>query len=242
MNNDNLHRVFPALDYTGINMQYPGCLSVPPVQDNVTLDLAVMSQLTPSIRVYGTDCNQVEMLLTAIDRLNLNSTMSVWLGVWLENNATTNNRQLEHMYTLLKTYPQSHFKGVIVGNEVLFRKDMTLSALGEVLTSVKSNLTKMGIDLPVGTSDLGSDWTSQLVQYSDIVFANNHPFFAGVDAQGAADWTWSFWQSNDVELTHGMSQTVGPTNDTVPRNVISEGEPAVFLLAIGLMRSRDADE
>jgi len=207
LNNTSLHRVFPALDYTGVNMQYPACLTNPPIQDNVTLDMALMSQLTPTVRTYGTDCNQTEMVLTAISRLGLNATTTVWLGVWLSNNATTNTRQLSQMYSILRTYPITHFKGVIVGNEVLFRKDMTLAQLGATLQSVKKNLTAMGIDLPVATSDLGSDWSAQLLQYTDVVMANVHPFFAGVTAAAAANWTDAFFQSNDVALTTTTTTT-----------------------------------
>lgn len=222
MNNPNLHKVFPALDYTGINMQYPACLTDAPIQDNVTLDVAIMSQLSPSIRLYGTDCNQTEMVLTAIDRLDLNTTMTVWLGVWLANNDTTNTRQLTQMYDILRKYPKTHFKGIIVGNEVLFRKDLSLAQLGKILTDVRSNLTAQGIDLPIATSDLGSDWTAELVTYSDLVLANNHPFFAGVTAAAAAGWTWDFWQTNDVALTTSDDQTFGTGDASVSKNIISE--------------------
>ncbi|GAB7343511.1 hypothetical protein MBLNU457_1523t1 [Dothideomycetes sp. NU457] len=208
MNNANLHRVFPALDYTGINMQYPDCLTDRPSQDNVTMDVAVMSQLAPAIRLYGTDCNQTEMVMTAIDALKMNDTMKVWLGVWLGNNATTNNRQLAQLYDILHNYPSSHFSGVIVGNEVLFRKDLTLAELGSTIRGVKQNLTALNIDLPVATSDLGSDWTKELVQYTDLVMANVHPFFAGVTAAGAASWTYDFWQTNDVTLTGNVSNNI----------------------------------
>lgn len=59
MNNPDLHRVFPGMDYTPLNAQYPDCLHNPPSQNNITRDVAVLSQLTPAIRLYGTDCNQV---------------------------------------------------------------------------------------------------------------------------------------------------------------------------------------
>ena len=207
MNNPNLHKVFPAMDYTGVNMQYPACLTDAPSQDNVTLDVAMMSQLTAAIRTYGTDCNQTEMVLEAIDRLNMNDSLTVWLGVWLGNNETTNQRQLTQMYDVLQKYPTSRFKGVIVGNEVLFRKDLSLEQLGDTLQGVRQNLTSLKIDLPVATSDLGSDWTAQLVNYTDIVMANVHPFFAGVVVDQAASWTWSFWQNTDVVLTSGGSSS-----------------------------------
>jgi len=173
--------------------------------------MAVLSQLTNAVRLYGTDCNTTEMVLHAIDVLDLTD-MKIWLGVWLENNSTTNDRQLNAMYDLIDKNGASPFAGVIIGNEVLFRKDLTGTELGTILSDVKSNFTSNNISLPVATSDLGDDWTSTLVADVDIVMSNIHPFFGGVPAGEAAAWTWSFWQNNDVVLTEG----------TTKKNVISE--------------------
>ena len=149
LNNKDLHKVFPGIDYTPMYTQYPGCLTYPASQNNVTRDLAVLSQLTNTIRLYGTDCNQTELLLHSIDQLNLNGTVKVWLGVWQDSNGTTNARQLQQMYDIFDKYGTASFVGVIVGNEVLFRQDMTATALGEVISGVKANLTAKGITLPV---------------------------------------------------------------------------------------------
>ncbi|RFU24077.1 hypothetical protein B7463_g12260, partial [Scytalidium lignicola] len=208
LNNPDLHKVFPGIDYTPMNTQYPDCLTVPPDQNNVTRDLAVLSQLSNNIRLYGTDCNQTELLLHSIDQLGLNGTIKVWLGVWQDNNATTNQRQLDQMYHVVDTYGSASFKGVIVGNEVLFREDMTAAQLGEVIQGVRTNLTARGIKIPVASSDLGDNWTAELASLVDIVMANIHPFFAGVTAETAAAWTWDFWQQHDVPLASSLSNNV----------------------------------
>jgi len=208
MNNKNLHKVFPGIDYTPMNTQYPGCLTVPPSQNNVTLDLAILSQLTNTVRLYGTDCNQTEMLLHSIDQLKLNGTIKVWLGVWLDNNSTTNDRQLQQMYNILDKYGDSSFVGVIVGNEVLYRQDMTSAELGAILSGVRQNFTAKGINLPVATSDLGDDWTAELASEADYLMANIHPFFAGVNADVAASWTYDFWTNHDTILQTDLSKNI----------------------------------
>jgi exo-beta-1,3-glucanase (GH17 family) len=205
LNNKNLHKVLPGVDYTPINAQYPDCLSYPPSQNNITRDVAVLSQLTNAIRLYGTDCNQTEMLLHSIDKLNLKGTMKVWLGVYLDSNTTTNDRQIAQMWDILDKYKADPFKGVIVGNEVLFRKDLTLDVLASKLSDIKSNLTAKYPNLPLATADLGDNWTPQLAEDVDIVMANIHPFFAGVTADAAASWTYDFWQDHDVSVTKGMT-------------------------------------
>ena len=211
LGNPNLHRVFPGMDYTPFNAQYPACLTNPPSQNNVTRDMAVLSQLTNVVRLYGTDCNQTDMVLHAFNKLALTD-MKLWLGVWLENNATTNDRQINAMYDLFDQNGAAPFAGVIIGNEVLFRKDLSEQQLGDILTSAKTNLTAKNINLPVATSDLGTDWTATLVSSVDIVMSNVHPFFGGVAVDQAASWTWTFWDSHDVVLTQGTNK----------QNVISE--------------------
>lgn len=210
LNNDDLHKVFPAMDYTPWGVQYPLCEEYPPSQNNITRDMAVLSQLTNTVRLYGTDCNQTEMVLHSIDRLGLTS-MKIWLGVWIETNTTTNERQLELMYKILEDVPDhSIFKGVIVGNEALYRagddKVASLQNLIEILTEVRSNFTALNYDLPVATSDLGDNWTGELVQAVDAVMSNIHPFFAGIPVEEAAGWTWNFWQTRDAPLTAGTDK------------------------------------
>lgn len=211
MNNPDLHKVFPGMDYTPYNAQYPACLSNPPSQNNVTRDMAVLSQLTNTIRLYGTDCNQTEMVLHSIDRLSLTD-MKVWLGIWLGSNDTTNARGLGAMNEILSKNGADPFAGVIIGNEVLFREDLTETELSQILADAKKNLTANKIDLPLATADLGDDWTAGLASEVDVVMSNIHPFFAGVTAEKAAGWTWDFWQQKDVLLTTGTSK----------KNIISE--------------------
>lgn len=211
LGNKNLHKVFPGVDYTPMYTQYPDCLTYPASQNNVTRDMAVLSQLTNTIRLYGTDCNQTELVLEAIDNMGLNGTMKVWLGVWQDNNATTNARQLSQMYDIFDTYGHASFVGVIVGNEVLFRKDMTETELGTVITGVKSNLTSRGIDLPVASADLGDNWTQGFADLVDYVMANIHPFFAGEPAASAAAWTYEFWTGKDTPLKEASKQIISET-------------------------------
>ena len=213
MGNPNLHKVFPGIDYTPWGVQYPDCLKWPPSQNNVTRDVAVLSQLTNKVRLYGTDCNQTQMVLHSISALGLTD-MKVWLGIWQDTNATDNSRQMDIFHDIIDKYGGDPFAGVIVGNEVMFRKDMTESQLAQVIHGVKSNLTSKNINIPVATSDIGDDWTADLAASVDIVMANVHPFFAGVTADQAAGWTYDFWQTHDVALA-----TAAPNK---PKNIVSE--------------------
>ena len=116
------------------------------------------------------------------------------------------------MYDILNRKGTGPFAGVILGNEVLFRKDMDIGTLETLITNVRSNLTAKSINLQIAVADLGDNWTAALAAVVDVVMSNIHPFFAGVTSQEAAGWTWDFWQNNDVTLTTGTSK----------KNIISE--------------------
>ncbi|KJX96424.1 glucan endo-1,3-beta-glucosidase btgC like protein [Zymoseptoria brevis] len=222
MNDDKLHKVFPAVDYTPYNAQYPAC-EIPmggPDQNNVTIDIALLSQLAPSVRLYGTDCNQTELVLEAIKLLDIQQTMKVWIGVYLDGNQTTNDRQISKMYDLLDNYPHDSFAGIIVGNEVLYAKYLTATELGTQLESVRDNLISKGISLPVATADLGDNWDATLAAQSDIVMANIHPFFAGTVAEDSASWAYTFWTGKDVPLKTQKTDSVGGI--TYPTQIIAE--------------------
>ena len=212
LNNPNLHKVFPGVDYTPINVQYPECKKNPPSQNNVTRDVAILSQLTNIIRLYGTDCNQTEMTIHAIKQLKMEDDIKIWLGVWQDSDNETNTRQLDRMWTILDTYGDKPFKGLIVGNEILFREEMTAYELGTLLDDVRTNLSKHGWDLPVATSDLGDNWDANLASLSDYIMGNVHPFFAGQDAKEAASWTYTFWNGKAGDFFKSDAE----------KNVISE--------------------
>lgn len=137
--------------------------------------------------------------------------MKVWLGVWIDSNQTTTKRQINQLYDVLDdTKDPSIFKGIIVGNEALYRAGPDVATAEKTLISyiddVRSSVKKRSLDLLVATSDLGDNWNANLVNAVDVVMSNVHPFFAGVNVDVAASWTWTFWQNHDVDLTKGTDK------------------------------------
>jgi exo-beta-1,3-glucanase (GH17 family) len=143
-----LKKIFTGMDYTPLDAQYPGCGCT---QANITADVAILSQLTSKIRLYGTDCSQATMVLDAIQSLKVD--LTVFLGVWVDNNSTTLERQLNDMYDILNKYPVDLIDGIAVGNEVLFRQDLTETQLIALIQQVKTNVTALNLSksLPICT-------------------------------------------------------------------------------------------
>lgn len=207
---EGLHKVFPGMDYTPWGVQHPECDKWPPSQNNVTRDMAVLSQLTNTVRLYGTDCNQTQMVLHAIDALELKQ-MKLWLGVWIDTDTKTNDRQLSQLYDILdKEDDHSIFKGAIIGNEALFRAGSTKSQartnIIKYMRQVREHFSKHSIDIKVATSDLGDNWDKTLAEASDVVMSNVHPFFGGVEIDQAASWTYTFWDGHNAPLTQGTNK------------------------------------
>ncbi|KAL4925775.1 putative cell wall glucanase [Aspergillus undulatus] len=207
---EGLHKVFPGMDYTPWGVQHPECDKWPPSQNNVTRDIAVLSQLTNTVRLYGTDCNQTEMVLHAIDRLELTD-MKLWLGVWIDTNTSTNDRQLSQLYDILDNRDDhSIFKGAIIGNEALYRAGDTIEEarrnIIRYMRQVRDHFDNHNINIKVATSDLGDNWDETLTDATDVVMSNVHPFFGGVEVDKAAAWTWSFWNNHNAPLTQGTNK------------------------------------
>lgn len=194
-----LKHSFYGFAYTPNNAQYPACGAT---QDDVTQDIALLSQLTSRIRLYGMDCNISSMVLEAINQLNVN--MTTYLGVWVDGNSTTLQRQTNDLYSTLKQYGASHVDGVTVGNEVIFAQYATASDLGSYMNNIRTQLGTMnlGKTLPVGTADLASNWAgnSAIIQDGDYLMANDHPYFANVTVDIAANWTIQFLNDNVVNV------------------------------------------
>lgn len=208
LNNAKLHKVFPGMDYTPMYTQYPDCLHYPASQNNVTRDMAVISQLTNVVRLYGTDCNQTQLVLHSLKQLGLQDKVKLWLGVWQDKNETTNARQLDQMYDILKNYGTKPFLGAIIGNEMLFRKDIDSWALGALLDKVRAKFKTLKYDLSVSTSDLGDSWDAALAAKSDYIMSNVHPFFTGKPIADAAEFTWQFWQNQNFPLRPDLKKNI----------------------------------
>lgn len=156
----------------------------------VELDLVKLSVITNRIRTYGVQCDQAELILRTIDKLKLDVTVS--LGIWIGSNDHINNEQLNTAKRLLTQYPDYMFDSVLVGNEVLFRHDKSEDELIKYIKSTRRYLQTLNSRIPVGTAEIGSLISANLLANCDVIGANIHPFFGGGKVEYASNWVFDF--------------------------------------------------
>lgn len=205
-----INRSLYGLAYSPDGALLPNCGAA---QANVTRDMVMAAQLTPRIRLYGSDCNQTELVLQGIKEAG-NVDLSVWLGIYIDGNDTVYQRQMDAVTTAIRKYGTEHIAGITVGNEYLLLSygdagnatdPKGVAARTKLLNYIqKTNATiqamKLDKVIPLGTADAGSAVTRELCAGADYIMANVHPWFGSVPIEQAAGWTWQFFQDFDVNV------------------------------------------
>ena len=98
------------------------------------------------------------------------------VGAWLSDDKDDNEREIEGLISLAKA---GMVDVAAVGNEVLYRNDLTLDELVGYINRVKEAL--VGLDIPVGYVDAYYEFSRHpiLVESSDVVLANLYPYWEG---------------------------------------------------------------
>jgi len=89
-----------------------------PSEDEIESDLKLLSRYTSRIRTYSTLQNP------QVYRLAEREGLDVMAGAWMDRRLDNNELELEALIAQARRYPNSITR-VIVGNEVLFRGDLT---------------------------------------------------------------------------------------------------------------------
>ncbi|KAF9579715.1 hypothetical protein BGW38_003917, partial [Lunasporangiospora selenospora] len=185
----NLRKAFYGLAYNPAKTLMPWCGAS---LQSIVNDMILLSQITNRVRLYGMDCDQADLTFQAIRALKLESQMKVVLTMWVDNNSTTVQRQYDTLFRVMDTYGTDMIEGISVGNEVLFQKYIPLTELGTLMQKVRSEVkSRYSKNIPIFTSDVGSNMNAELASYSDQLQGNIHPYFSGTPAASAANWTFS---------------------------------------------------
>ena len=104
--------------------------------------------------------------------------MKTLVGAWLGDDSEINKKELEGLISLC-------YEGLVdiaaVGNEVMYRGDLTEAQLLEKLYYVKTSIKEL--DIPVGYVDAYYEFEERpaVTEACDIILANCYPFWEGCD-------------------------------------------------------------
>ncbi|WP_288856562.1 glycosyltransferase, partial [uncultured Pseudomonas sp.] len=138
-----------------------------PTDEQMRQDLAIMSKLTDNIRTYSVDGP-----LGDIPKLAEEFGLRVTLGIWISPDLERNEREIQRAIEIANT--SRSVVRVVVGNEALFREEITPEALIVLLDRVRA-----AVKVPVTTSEQWHIWEKnpQLAKHVDLIAAHILPFW-----------------------------------------------------------------
>lgn len=120
-------------------------MRIPRVQ--IAADLAALSKITKCVRIYAVDQG-----LEYVPELASQYGLKVLLGAWIGRDPAANRFQIEAAVRLANQYPES-VRAVIVGNEVMLRREQPEAALRAMLDEVRGR-----VKVPVTYADVWEFW------------------------------------------------------------------------------------
>ncbi|MFP3517325.1 glycosyltransferase [Pseudomonas sp. SIMBA_077] len=147
-----------------------------PTDEEMRRDLEIISKLTDNIRTYS-----VDETLGDIPKLAEEFGLRVTLGIWISPDLERNEREIKKAIELANN--SRSVVRVVVGNEALFREEITPEDLIVLLDRVRA-----AVKVPVTTSEQWHIWEKypQLAKHVDLIAAHILPYweFIPVDKAG----------------------------------------------------------
>lgn len=138
-----------------------------PSHKEIREDLAIISTLSNRIRTYSVDGSQADIPMLAAE-----FDMEVVLGIWIGTDLALNNREIERAIEVIQG--ASNIKAVLVGNEALFRHDVTEEQLIAYISRIRA-----AVNVPVSASEQWHIWEEHpmLAEYVDMISAHILPYW-----------------------------------------------------------------
>jgi glucan 1,3-beta-glucosidase len=154
-----------------------------PTAAQIRADLKAIAPYTRAIRTYSST-GGAELIPPIAAEFGL----KVTVGAWISKDQARNKREIHAAIDLARQ--NSNVDAIIVGNETIFRGEMTIPALIDLIKKVKRSSP-----VPVTTGEIGSVWLEhpELASAVDFVAAHVLPYWNGISASQAVDATIEFY-------------------------------------------------
>ncbi len=154
--------------------------SIYPTEEQISRDLQLLSKTVRSVRTYSVDqtLGSVPSLANAFD-------MNVYVGLWISDDLERNRQEIARLRELTPGFGTT-VTGVVVGNEVLLRKELDVDALAAYVDEVRSIVSP----IPVTVAETWDIWLKnpKLVNHVDFVTAHVLPYWEGIPVAHAPDY------------------------------------------------------
>jgi exo-beta-1,3-glucanase (GH17 family) len=181
--------------------QQPG--GAEPTEAQIREDFQILAPLVKGIRTYT--CSGIH---AQIPKLAKEAGLEVHMGAWIGKDDASNVAEVNALIALAKS-GNTAIKGLIIGNEVLLRQDVTKARLIEYIKMAKNANT----GIPVTTADIYQrigDNSADLAPVVDYVLCHVHPYWENVAAENGANHVLKGW--NQVKAKYpGKQVIVGET-------------------------------
>lgn len=138
----------------------PGLVISP---EQIAEDLAEIAKIFQCVRIYSVDNG-----LDKVPELAAKVGLKVLLGVWIGRDRLKNAVLIEDAISLARDYP-GVITGIVVGNELLLRREMTAADLRQIIRSVKAR-----VNIPVTYADVWEFWLRYREVSQDVDFVTVH--------------------------------------------------------------------
>src|SRR5579872_5879693 len=154
-----------------------------PTAEQIRADLKAIAPYTRAIRLYSST-GGAELVPPIAAEFGL----KVTVGAWISKDKERNEREIAAAIDLARH--NSNVDALVVGNETIYRDEMTLTDLIALIKDVKRSSP-----VPVTTGEIGSVWLQhpELASAVDFVAAHVLPYWNGIDAPHAVDYTIEFY-------------------------------------------------
>ncbi len=154
-----------------------------PTPEQIRADLKAIAPYTRAIRTYSST-GGAELIPPIAAEFGL----KVSVGAWISKDQARNEREIHSAIELARH--NSNVNAIIVGNETIYRGELTIDQLIALIKKVKQSSP-----VPVTTGEIGSVWLDhpELASAVDFVAAHVLPYWNGIPAAQASDYTVEFY-------------------------------------------------
>ena len=153
--------------------------SVRILREQIIADLKALAPLTACVRIYSVN-QGLEQVPAVAQTLGL----KVLLGAWIGMEADKNRIQIDTAVRLANEFPDT-VKAVVVGNEVLLRREQTEAGLRAYIDEVRKR-----VKVPVTYADVWEFWTRHPDLASAVDFVTVHIL--------------PYWEDRPVAIEHAL--------------------------------------